>query len=75
VDILDSFYHDRRRLYSANIPNNGAVSNLPNYAILELPAIAGQEGMVPIPMGEVPLPITSIQVVKEDAPLGNAFGG
>jgi alpha-galactosidase len=60
LEILDSFFHDRRRWYSANVPNDGIVSNLPPDAILEVPAVAAQEGMIAPPIGELPVPIASV---------------
>ena len=36
---------DKRRIFSANLPNRGAVPNLPNDAILELPAVATATGL------------------------------
>jgi alpha-galactosidase len=60
LEIVDSFFYDRRRWYSANLPNDGIVTNLPPEAILEVPAVATQEGMVAPPIGEIPVPIASV---------------
>ncbi len=60
LDILDSFWQDRRRWYSANLPNRGAVGNLPQDTVLELPAIAAKEGMIFPPWGDAPAPIAAI---------------
>jgi alpha-galactosidase len=60
MEILDSLQHDRRRWYSVNLPNCGAVSNLPGNAILELPGVATADGFVVPPIGELPAPITSV---------------
>ncbi len=60
MDILSDFYHDKRQVFSANLPNSGAVDNLPKDAILELPAVSTQEGMIPLPVGELPVPITAV---------------
>lgn len=32
VDILNSLYRDERNVFSVNLPNNGAIPNLPNHA-------------------------------------------
>ena len=40
LSIIDSIEHDRRRIFSVNLPNGGAVPNLPADAVLELPAAA-----------------------------------
>jgi len=60
LEIVDSFFHDRRRWYSANVPNDGIVSNLPADAILEVPAVATQEGMVAPRIGDIPVPIAAV---------------
>ncbi len=60
LDILDSIRHDRRRWYSVNAPNRGTVPNLPGDAILESPAIAAAEGLLPVSIGELPPAITAI---------------
>jgi alpha-galactosidase len=60
LDILDSFFYDRRKWYAANIPNDGIVTNLPPDVILEVPAVATQEGMVAPTMGDIPIPIASV---------------
>ncbi len=60
MEILDSFWHNCRRWYSANLPNNGTVGNLPKDAVLEVPALATAEGMVAPPFGELPVPIAAV---------------
>jgi alpha-galactosidase len=67
LDILDSFFYDRRKWYSANVPNDGVVRNLPPDVILEVPAVATQEGMVAPPLGEIPVPIASVLLRKTGA--------
>ncbi|MCW5978576.1 MAG: hypothetical protein KIT09_10890 [Bryobacteraceae bacterium] len=60
MDILRSFWSDRRRWYSANLPNNGCVANLPKDSVLEVPALATIEGMAALPLGELSPPLTAI---------------
>jgi alpha-galactosidase len=45
LDILDSIWHDRCRLFAVNLPNRNAVPNLPADAVLELPAAATGSGL------------------------------
>jgi alpha-galactosidase len=54
LDILASIEGDERRLFSANLPNRRAVSNLPADAILELPAIATARGLFPMQVPDFP---------------------
>jgi alpha-galactosidase len=60
LDILHNFWSDGRGFYSVNIPNQGCVSNLPDNAVLEIPALATDQGFVVPPIGELPIPITSV---------------
>ncbi|MFB3879623.1 MAG: hypothetical protein ACE149_00090 [Armatimonadota bacterium] len=48
IDIIDSIRTDACRIYSANLPNQGQVPNLPLGAVLESPAVATGSGMKPI---------------------------
>jgi alpha-galactosidase len=45
LDILAAMAGDTRRVFSANLPNRGAVPNLPFDAVLELPAVATATGL------------------------------
>jgi alpha-galactosidase len=60
LEILDSIQYDRRRWYSANLPNNGTVSNLPKDAVLEVPCVAAANGVVAPPLGEIPQAIAAV---------------
>ncbi len=44
LSILASMAHDERRIFSANLPNRGAVPGLPHAAILEVSAAATARG-------------------------------
>lgn len=54
LDILRSMDEDRRESYTANLPNQGAVPNLPADAILEITSVATARGLRPIPMPDFP---------------------
>ena len=60
IDILRSIERDERRVFSANLPNYGAVPNLPYEAILELPAAATATGLRPLQMRDFPDPLAAI---------------
>ena len=60
VDILRSLYRNDRKIFSVNMKNNGAVSNLPNHAVLELPAVASGRGFIPLHITDFPDMIASI---------------
>lgn len=46
--------HDERRIFSANLPNYGAVPNLPYDAVLELPAAATARGFSQLHINDFP---------------------
>jgi len=54
MDIIDSLDNDKGLIYSANMPNNGAVPNLPSQALLEMPAIASARGFYPLRISDFP---------------------
>lgn len=54
VDIISSLEHDGRRVFSVNLPNNGAIANLPADAVLELPAAATAKGLLPLQIRDFP---------------------
>ncbi len=67
VDILDSIELDRRRIFFVNVPNRGAVRNLPDDAVLELPAAATAGGLRPLQVLDFPEPLAAIIAHKLDA--------
>ncbi len=42
------------KVHIVNIPNNGAVTNLPPWALIELKAVVGMQGAKPVFVGELP---------------------
>jgi alpha-galactosidase len=64
LDILRSMERDERRIFSVNLPNQGAVPNLPAEAILELPAAATATGLRPLQLLDFPGPLAAIVTRK-----------
>lgn len=54
IDILASLWADKQRIFSVNLPNQGAVAGLPAEAILELPAAATGRGFLPLQAPSLP---------------------
>lgn len=54
IEIIQSIRSDGGRIYSANLPNQGQVPNLPAEAIVECPAVAERSGLRAI--NQPPLP-------------------
>jgi len=53
LDILRSIWQDGRRVFAVNLPNRGAVPNLPTDAVLELPAAATAGGLRPVQIADL----------------------
>jgi alpha-galactosidase len=64
LDILRSMARDERHVFAANLPNGGAVPNLPAEAVLELPAVATATGLRPIQVPDFPDPLAAIVTRK-----------
>ncbi|TCL41614.1 hypothetical protein [Harryflintia acetispora] len=48
VQMIRSLLNDERKMFSVNVPNDGAVDSLPKDAVLELPAAATGLGFLPV---------------------------
>ncbi len=56
-DLLSSLYNDTRDIQIVNTLNKGAVSGLPDDAVVEISAVITKEGPRPLTMGELPYQI------------------
>jgi len=54
IEIIDNIRHDVGGVYSANLPNTGQVSNLPQDCIVEAPAVANAQGLTALPQKPLP---------------------
>lgn len=62
--IVESIRRDLGRTYSANLPNQGQVPNLPRDAIIEAPAVATGTGMKPIAQPPMPSGIAGVLATR-----------
>ena len=60
LQIITSIYKDQRKIFSANLPNNGAIPNLPSYAVPEMPAVASGKGFLPLRIDYFPDSLAAI---------------
>jgi len=60
LEILHSVEYDERRIFSAILPNQGAIPNLPYDSILELPAVATATGLRALHIPDFPDPLAAI---------------
>lgn len=64
LQIMESIQCDGRQIFYANLPNNGAVPNLPPDAVLELPCVAMAGGMRAIHFDDFPDPLAAVLIRK-----------
>lgn len=60
LEMLRSIERDERKIFYANVVNNGAVPNLPDHAVLELPTVAMSGGMRAIHCADFPDTLAAI---------------
>lgn len=60
VDVICAMHRDEGRRMIVNTRNNGAVSSLDDDAIVEVPALVGRSGPVPLTMGPLPGPVRGL---------------
>lgn len=51
---------NKRQEHIVNIPNNGSVPNLPDYAIVEVQGVSDSQGFRGLYMGEIPMSVAGI---------------
>ena len=60
LEILRSIVFDQRKIFSVNLPNHGAIPNLPYDAVVEMPAAATATGLRPIQLADFPDTLAAI---------------
>lgn len=56
-DIIEAMWAGLRKTFYINTPNNGAVTNMPNDAYLELLSLVNMHAVQPLSFGEIPRPL------------------
>jgi alpha-galactosidase len=54
VELLESMVEDRKEFHGVNVPNHGAIENLPKDAIVEVMAVVGAKSIQPLQSGRLP---------------------
>jgi alpha-galactosidase len=54
MEIINAMERDERKAFSTNVPNRGAVPNLPDEAILEIPSLATADGFLAVSQPDFP---------------------
>ncbi|MFH1969385.1 MAG: glycoside hydrolase family 4 [Verrucomicrobiota bacterium] len=62
IDVIESMRSNTKKTFLVNTTNNGAVSNLPDNAFLELVCDVDRNGPAPRPAGPMPLGLRAMQM-------------
>jgi 6-phospho-beta-glucosidase len=54
VDVMDAIANDRQEVWPVNVPNQGAIADLPDDLVVEVPGLVDRHGARPIASGAVP---------------------
>jgi len=78
VSIMLSIVGNETKQFHVNVPNEGAITNLPQGAIVEVPALVDASGVRPLCMGELPkgvLGLTQTLVAWQELSVDAALSG
>ena len=54
VDVMDSFFNDKGEVWTLNVPNRGALADMPPERIVEVPCVVGKSEITPLVSGSLP---------------------
>ncbi len=66
TDVIQAIWNDSGRHLFINVPNRGAVPNLPDEAVLELECVVDRQGPRPIPAPPMPAGLRGLQMQIHD---------
>jgi len=78
VRVIDSMVNNTAEIFDVNVPNNGAVSNLPDHAIVEVAALVDQAGPHSFAVGPLPKSVLGYQyslILAQELAIDAAFSG
>lgn len=60
VEVMEAILTDRAERFVVNVPNRGLIANLPETAVVEVPALVNGEGAHPIGIGPLPVGLAAV---------------
>ena len=60
VDVMDSFFNDKKEVWTLNVPNHGALSDMPATRVVEVPCVVGKNEITPLVSGTLPAPVRGL---------------
>jgi len=65
VGLISALHNDAKRTLTVNVPNRGALPDLPPHSVVEVPSVVGRTGAHPLPLSPAPSRVRGlIQAVK-----------
>ncbi|MEO5953325.1 MAG: glycoside hydrolase [Chloroflexia bacterium] len=60
LDVMDAIYNDRKEVWTVNVPNHGAVSDLPDDMVVECLGYVDRNGVFPLVQGALPKHVSGL---------------
>lgn len=60
VDVMDSVYNDKGEVWTLNVPNCGAISELPDDRVVEIPCMVKRDAVTPLVSGPLPKAVRAL---------------
>ena len=75
IEVMESMVEDKKEFHGVNVPNHGAIENLPDDAIVEVMAVVGSNQVQPLQVGRIPEEIASFFRLHIDVQKLTALAG
>lgn len=66
IDVMDAIFNDRKELLPVNVPNRGAIPDLPDDLVVETLGYVDAAGIAPVTLGPLPKPVAGLVKVLGD---------
>jgi alpha-galactosidase len=66
IEVMEAMVEDRKEFHGVNVPNHGAIENLPDDAVVEVMALIGTDTVQPLQSGRLPDEIASFLKIHID---------
>ena len=60
IDVMDAIFNDRKELLPVNVPNRGAIPDLPDDLVVETLGYVDAAGIAPVALGPLPRPAAGL---------------
>jgi 6-phospho-beta-glucosidase len=60
IDVMDAIFNDRKEVWPVNVPNRGAIPDLPDDMVVEVPGFVDRNGVVPLAQRHMPRQVVGL---------------